>query len=334
MAALAYQPEIEERLDASARLEAVADDLRRFEDFAGIVRRQLEGVCDDTAEASDNIIAGIAEVEASVDRLVGYVERAAGHVVGETIQHARTSMADTKARLATMSARRQSEAANAAARADELGQAAGEVSDLLEGVHRIARQTHMIAINAAIEAARAGEAGKGFAILAQDVRDLSGESRQIADQIGDRVGRLAQRMAAELREGVQRQADRDQVEYDALAGSFDEMSTAFNTIIARQQQILAEVTAEGEALRAPVVDLAASVQFQDVARQRLEHVAGAVDRVGEQVAAVADWLVGGGVLTGSLQAEIERMYAGYVMARERQAHSDAGAAPVAVIELF
>lgn len=63
----------------------------------------------------------------------------------------------------------------------------GEIVDL---VKKVANQSNLLALNASVEAARAGESGKGFAVVADQVRQLSNNTSESAEDIVKYVSEL------------------------------------------------------------------------------------------------------------------------------------------------
>ncbi len=66
-----------------------------------------------------------------------------------------------------------------------MSQMMGRITAIVESISSFARQTNLLALNAAIEAARAQEVGRGFAIVAHEIRKLSGEASTAISQIDE-----------------------------------------------------------------------------------------------------------------------------------------------------
>lgn len=64
---------------------------------------------------------------------------------------------------------------------NEISEAAKEIVGINSNMERIARQTHLLALNASVEATRAGEAGRGFSVVANEIRELAEKSNEAAE---------------------------------------------------------------------------------------------------------------------------------------------------------
>lgn len=72
-----------------------------------------------------------------------------------------------------------------------LSRALEQVKKVTSGIDQIAVTTNMLALNATIEAEKAGDAGATFAIVASEVRKLSNDTRNAADEITQTVNSLS-----------------------------------------------------------------------------------------------------------------------------------------------
>ncbi len=148
---------------------------------------------------------------------------------------------------------------------------ADNIKNIVTEIEYIAEQTNLLALNAAIEAARAGEHGKGFAIVADEVRKLSDRSNAAADKIRKLILKVVQdikgiylRTEKSTSESNKKSSEAEQIVEETLKRIDSAMSDA--------NRHLDELAEETESLAKDISGIVISMQFQDITRQRIEHV--------------------------------------------------------------
>jgi len=147
----------------------------------------------------------------------------------------------------------------------------GSIRKVVDEIEFIAGQTNLLALNAAIEAARAGEHGRGFAIVADEVRKLSDRSNTAAEEIRKLITKIeadTKKIYKISEENISRSFT---ISTDSASVVDEAMLTIDKTIEVVKTQ-LDHLTKETESLTSDISSIVISMQFQDITRQRIEHV--------------------------------------------------------------
>ncbi|HSJ10151.1 MAG TPA: HAMP domain-containing methyl-accepting chemotaxis protein [Longimicrobiales bacterium] len=122
----------------------------------------------------------------------------------------------------------------------ELEHASQRISAFVGTIQGIARQTNLLALNAAIEAARAGEHGRGFAVVADEVRKLADGSAHAAAEVDTTVRQIREQIDAFVRTmehgfsrvaGVEEASRGAESAFDQIIESVEQVSDAAGRVV-------------------------------------------------------------------------------------------------------
>lgn len=319
----------EERTKTRMLVDEVADELDAIKSFDDVIRNQLTNVVNQTEDAAFAISSQLQTIDSVVTKLDQFVSQISGESAAmQDVSEARIDQ--NRQMIAEMTEyiqRRIDAAASDQQRVAQVVKEARGLESLVQLIRDIAAQTNLLALNAAIEAARAGEAGRGFAVVADEVRKLSQETDQAVSRINHGIQGVATTIEAQFSHALStQQVEKERNILSVFSEQMGALSRSYEEVIAHEKSVLATVNECSSELSTMFMDALASIQFQDVTRQQLNHVGEALTRLDGHASLLARrlrLLEEGHEAFTPISEHLSTVFSGYVMSQQRDSHLQA-----------
>jgi len=258
-----------------AARKAVETDIKECKPYIDVMHEQIG---DSLAESEREVVVVIEQIDTLNAKTSKQREHIARSVksAGDLTENTQIRVENNREVIAAIATQLEAQTNEFKNNFERIRGLAGDVralTPLIKVITSIAQQTSLLALNAEIEAARAGSAGRGFAVVANEVRKLAVLSTQAAADIAAKINATCKRVDEEMthaRASLEQHAAGSAMNH--LSADLGEMQSEF----CRNSRLLLEVIIEVDANYAESVarlsEALGHIQFQDVMRQRMEHV--------------------------------------------------------------
>jgi methyl-accepting chemotaxis protein len=283
-------------------VEEVQGQARELASFSD----QLAASTEEMSAAARRVGDSTSEVAAEIERQMALVAEgrgAAERVASESgaLRRETAASAEAARRMAEEASRHAGNIGQAAelleqleadyrrssASMQELEEAGDRVGGFVEAIQQIARQTNLLALNAAIEAARAGEHGRGFAVVADEVRKLATQSgssaREVSGVVQDTRSAI-QEVRGQLAGASEKLADVGEVAHGGRA-SLETIVQGLGRTVTAVEETARRIDAQAAALESL---LGGMLRVHDIARLTVERSRANATSVADQVSMMED----------------------------------------------
>jgi methyl-accepting chemotaxis protein len=262
-----------------AARKAIGVDIKDAKPYIDVMHGQIG---DSLAESEREVMQVIEQIGSLNDRSNRQRERIAqsiqsGKALTESTHQRAESNKQIVTALETQLEQQTRELRGGFERIQNMAAEVRALAPLIKIITSIAQQTSLLALNAEIEAARAGSAGRGFAVVAFEVRKLSVSSTKAASDIAAKINATCGRVEREMAEArVSLEEHESNETMNHLVADLGEMQAEFGHNSQLLLEVITDVDANYEENVRRLSEALGHIQFQDIMRQRMEHVQSAL----------------------------------------------------------
>ena len=156
----------------------------KIKGVVGLIKKvssNMENASNQVKSSSDLMAEGATQQAASAEEVASSMEEMSANI---------QQNADNAKVTEKISAESAQEVQRGSESATDTVESMQAIAKKISIIGEIARQTNLLALNAAVEAARAGEHGRGFAVVADEVRSLAARTSQSTQQVREVVSKI------------------------------------------------------------------------------------------------------------------------------------------------
>jgi methyl-accepting chemotaxis protein len=269
-------------------LHAVQSEVKDATPYIDNMCQQISGVQEDVEQGVMAVIEQVSAMHAQSSQQMERINQSISN--GIALSNATERQAEIIAVLEAQLQSRVNELQDNFERSQSLSVEIVALKPLVGVIATIAKNTNLLALNAAIEAAHAGESGRGFTVVATEVRKMSDETAAVAAEIASNISAAAEKVAAEMAD-VSPEYQRSTSDLRQLIDDLASMQQQFSSTSQLLMGVMHGVESGHNEMIERLSQVLGHIQFQDVMRQRLEQVQGALLEMNEHLQGVTSKLI-------------------------------------------
>ncbi len=282
------------------------------------IDQKLGEVIEDTENSALVIIDDVRRLYDSASKLVAYLDSSnlKASSLGKEISDSVLFLVDIGSFIEQLPAKMTRDLHNVQTITAEIK----AMSGLVEAVHAIGMQSHILAINASIEASRAGPSGAAFRVIADEMRSLASNSSAVATQINQGLSRarlvVEDGLAASIADSSHQleAVSKAAISIHKLQDNFEDMNQYYKTRFV-------VVTKYNEDLALQIAEVLGQIQYQDVVRQCIDRIRSVIEQRNLFLQDAANLIAQDGADLTHLPALLEVILQDYLTEEGKHRHS-------------